>query len=146
MGFHRICSKSDRHIVACPLFQSSFSFCLLLMTKGRWKKLCRPPTHGVSQYRFTAARVQWPCSTVTIKPIWSLKWSGQVCRSLISPLENLLEFHRVRSYGYPWEHREMKVFSEEIFPKNFFYFFEVCREQPGLEDYYHTGLYQCNSG
>jgi len=33
----------------------------------------------VSQYRFTAARVQWPCSTVTIKPIWSLKWSGQVC-------------------------------------------------------------------
>ena len=56
-----------------------FIMYILMTALGRWKKLCRPPTHGVSQYRFTAARVQWPCSTVTIKPIWSLKWSGQVC-------------------------------------------------------------------
>ena len=26
------------------------------------------------------------------------------------------------------------------------YFRKWCRERPGLEDYYHTGLYQCNSG
>ena len=60
-----------------------YLFLFFLVTKGRWKKLCRPPTHGVSQYRFTAARVQWPCSTVSIKPFWSLKCSGQVCTLFI---------------------------------------------------------------
>ena len=68
------------------------------MTKGRWKKLCRPPTHGVSQYRFTAARVQWPCSTVTIKPIWSLKWSGQVCAESYG----LEQFDRISSGMELW--------------------------------------------
>ena len=46
------------------------AFCLFSFAELRSReKLCRPLNTEVSQYRFTAARVQWPCSTVTIKPI-----------------------------------------------------------------------------
>ena len=148
-----------------------------MVTKGRWKKLCRPPTHGVSQYRFTAARVQWPCSTVTIKPIWSLKWSGQVCDESYGPGQ----FERISSGMELWadnydifrmcqlEHwtsttrlvqppKAGGTVRIQALPQKtrlsrscqftFFCFVIVggCRERPGLEDYWHSGLYQSTSG
>ena len=100
MGFQQNGFKPFLHGAIIERSSLFFLFTVIVDDrKGRWKKLCRPPTHGVSQYRFTAPRVQWACSTVTIKPIWSLKWSGQVCSFRNGPVENLIEFHRVWSYG-----------------------------------------------
>ena len=67
-------------------FQVDFSFSFFKEDQ-RWslEKIMPSANTWVSQYRFTAARVQWPCSTVSIKPFWSLKCSGQVCTLFIVP-------------------------------------------------------------